>query len=121
MIQKYSDVFEEPRHLPPSRKQDHIIELFPNTAAINVRHYRYPYFQKAEIEKIIQELLANGVIRPSVSHFSCPVLLLKKKDGTWRLWIDYRALNATTVKDKYPIPVVDELIDEVHGAVVFTN
>lgn len=121
LIRKYATVFETPKHLPPSRLQDHRIELLPNTPAVNVRPYRYPYFQKTEIEKIIQELLNNGVIRPSVSPFSSPVLLVKKKDGTWRLCVDYRALNAVTVKDKYPIPVVDELIDEIHGAVVFTK
>ncbi|XP_050387541.1 uncharacterized protein LOC126803864 [Argentina anserina] len=121
LIHKYSDVFETPTQLPPPRPRDHKIKLLPNTCPINVRPYRYPQFQKNEIEKIIQELLTNGVIRPSVSPYSSPVILVKKKDGSWRLCIDYRALNAATVKDKYPIPVVDELIDEVHGATLFTK
>ncbi|XP_024196009.1 uncharacterized protein LOC112199191 [Rosa chinensis] len=121
LINKYEELFTTPTTLPPSRKQDHKIELFPNTPPVSVRPYRYPHFQKAEIEKIVQELLANGVIRPSVSPFSSPVLLVKKKDGTWRMCVDYRSLNTATVKDKYPILVVDELLDEVHGSTIFTK
>lgn len=121
VITKYAELFLPPTALPPVRDHDHRIELLPNTTPISVRPYRYPHFQKAEIEKIVQELLENGVIKPSVSPYSSPVLLVKKKDGTWRMCIDYRALNAVTVKDKYPIPIVDELLDEIHGAVVFTK
>lgn len=121
LIHKYAEVFEVPKSLPPSREQDHRIELLPNAAPVSVRPYKYPYFQKTEIEKIVQELLDNGVIRPSVSPFSSPVILVKKKDGTWRMCVDYRALNTVTVKDKYPIPVVDELLDEIHGSTVFTK
>ncbi|PRQ55170.1 putative nucleotidyltransferase, Ribonuclease H [Rosa chinensis] len=121
LVHKFADLFITPTSFPPVRKQDHKIELLPNTPPVSVRPYRYPHFQKAEIEKIVRELLDNGVIKPSVSPFSSPVLLVKKKDGTWRMCVDYRSLNAATVKDKYPIPIMDELLDEVHGSVIFTK
>lgn len=80
-----------------------------------MRPYRYPHIEKTEIEKIIREMSNSGTFRPSVSLFAFPVLLIRNKDGSWRLCVDYRKLNRITVKNKYYIPVIDDLLNELHG------
>jgi hypothetical protein len=88
---------------------------------VNTRPYRLSHIQKDTMEALILQLLKKQVIRPSVSPYSSPTILVKKKDGTWRLCIDYRKLNKLTIKNKFPIPVIEDLLDELHGAKVFSK
>lgn len=115
-------MFQEPKDLPPRRGVfDHKIPLQVGEGPVNIRPYRYPLKQRDIIEQLVQEMLERGVIQDSSSPFASSVVLVGKKDGTWRLCIDYRELNRKTVKDKFPIPVIDELIDELSGAKVFSK
>lgn len=113
--------FQEPTSLPPHRDFDHNIPLIPGARPVNKKPYRYSPQQKDEIEKQVVQMLNQGIIQSSSSPFASPVLLVKKKDGSWRFCIDYRGLNDITEKNKYPMPVVDELLDELAGAKWFTK
>lgn len=121
LLSKYKDLFQKPTQLPPPRDTNHKIHLLPNSNPVNVHPYRYPHSQKCEIEKQVNEMLSSGMIQLSRIPFSSPVLLVKKKDGSWRFCVDYRALNSITIKDRFPMPTIDELLDELGNASWFSK
>ncbi|GJT89634.1 reverse transcriptase [Tanacetum coccineum] len=121
VLKDFESVFDVPKELPPKRTHDHRISLMSNTPPVNIRPYKHPPSQKDAIELMVKELLDSGVIRNSQSPFSSPIVMVKKKDGTWRMCLDYRQLNKATVKDKIPIPIVEELIDELSGSKFFSK
>jgi hypothetical protein len=104
VVCEYPDVFpEELPGMPPDRDVEFVIELQPGTAPISKRPYRMPPKELAELKNQLQELLDKGYIFPTSSPWGCLALFVKKKDGSFRLWVDYRPLNAVTVKNKYPL------------------
>jgi hypothetical protein len=121
LLESYQDVFQEPKGLPPLRDHDHRIPLKAGSEAVNLRPYKYSGLQKDSLERMVKEMLDTGIIRTSNSSFASPMILVKKKDSTWRLYVDYRALNKLTIKDKYPIPMIEELLKELVGATIFSK
>lgn len=89
--------------------------LKEGTDPVNVRPNIYPYVMKEDIENQGAEMLKTWIIRPSTSPYSSPVILVKKKDDNWHFCINYKALNCTTIPDKFPMPVIEELLDELRG------
>jgi hypothetical protein len=114
-------VFEEPTALPPHREYDHTVPLLPNVVPINVGPYRYSPLHKDETERQVKQLLQTRLISPSTSPFASPILLVQKKDDTWRFCVDYRKLNSITIKNKFPIPLIEEILDELHGSKFFSR
>jgi hypothetical protein len=121
LLLQYKDVFKDPKTLPPVRVFDHVIPLIPSAIPVNSRPYRYSPFHKTEIEHQVEELMTSDLIEPSVSPFASSVLLVQKKDGSQRFYVDYLKLNDLTVKNRFPMPVVDEILDELHGTKYFTS
>eukprot|EP00253_Pinus_taeda_P013469 PITA_13469 len=112
---------EEIPGLPPRRNIDFTIKLVPGAAPVSRAPYRMSVPELTELKIQLQELLDKDYIRPSVSPWGAPVLFVKKKDGTLQMCIDYRQLNKLTIKNKYPLPRIDELFDQVKGATVFSK
>lgn len=122
LLTQFADIFEEPTSLPPFRAHhNHKIPLLEGSNPINQRPYRYALYQKNEIDKMVKELLLAGTIQHSSSPYASPVVLVKKKDGSWRLCVDYRGLNAMTVKDRFPIPLIEDLMDELGGSMIYSK
>lgn len=121
LLDEFDNIFVEPCGLPPSRVHDHRIHLLPAIEPVAIRPYRYAQHQKDELERQCDDMIGQGIIRRSSSTFFAPVLLVKKQERSWRFCMDYRALNAKAVKDKFPIPVVEELLDELQGSKFFTK
>jgi hypothetical protein len=122
IVSEFPDVFpEELPGMPLERKVEFAIELIPGTAPISNRAYRVSKPELVELKKQIDELLEKGYIRPSTLSWAAPVLFMEKKDGTKRMCIDYRSLNEVTVKNKYPLPRIEDLFDQLRGASVFSK
>jgi hypothetical protein len=120
MIQEYPDVFpEELSSMPLDHDIEFLIELLPGTSPFSKRPYRMPANELVELKKQIAELQAKGFIHPSSSPWGAPMLFVKKKDGTQWMCVDYQSLNEVTIKNKYPLPRIKDLFDQVKGASVF--
>jgi hypothetical protein len=122
ILREYQDVFpEEISGLPPRRDIDFSIELAPGALSVSRTPYQMSMPELVELKLQLKEMMDKGYIRPSVSPWGAPVLFVKKKDGTLRLCIDYRQLNKVTIKNKYPLPRIDDLFDQLGGASVFSK
>jgi hypothetical protein len=120
VVCEFSDVFpEDLPGLPPERDVEFVIELKPGTAPISRRSYRMHPYELAELKTQLQDLLEKGFIRTSSSPWGCPAIFVKKKDQTLWMCVDYRPLNEVTIKNKYPLPRIDILFDQLTGARVF--
>ncbi|XP_012567838.1 uncharacterized protein, partial [Cicer arietinum] len=122
IVCKFPEVFpEDVTSLPPEREIEFSIDLVPGTGPISMAPYRMSPLELSELKKQLEELLDKQFIRPSVSPWGAPVLLVKKKDGSMRLCVDYRRLNKVTIKNKYPLPRIDDLMDQLRGSCVFSK
>jgi hypothetical protein len=122
IVCEYPDVFpEELPGMPPDRDIEFYIKLLPGTAPISKRPYRMDVKDLVELKKQIEELLEKGFIRPSSSPWGALVLFVSKKDGSRRMCVDYRSLNEVTIKNKYPLPRIEDLFDQMKGAKIFSK
>ena len=121
IIAQYADVIQEPGGLPPEREVEHTIELTPGSRPPPLRCYRHSNKENDELERVIEAYLEHGWIRHSKSPYGSPVLFVRKKDGTLRMCVDYRGLNKITVRNSYPLPLMEELLDRLHGARYFSK
>jgi hypothetical protein len=122
VVCEFLDVFpEELTELPPDRDVEFVIELMPGAGPITKSPYRMSPDELDELKKQLKKLLEQGFVRPSASPWGSPVLFVEKKDGTKRMCIDYRTLNSMTIKNKYPLPRIDDLLDRFKKAKFFSK
>src|SRR4030067_2552849 len=122
VVNEFLDVFpDDVADLPPEREVDFSIDLVPGTSPVSMVPYRMSTTELSELKKQLEELLEKKFIRPRISPWGAPVLLVKTEDGSMRLCVDYRQLNKVTVKNKYPLPRIDDLMDQLGGACVFSK
>jgi hypothetical protein len=122
VVRDFPDVFpEELLGMPPDREVEFVIDLLPGTAPISKRPYMMYVEELKELKKQLTELQEVGYIRPSSSPWGALVLCVQKKDGSQRMCVDYRSLNDVTVKNKYPLPRIEDLFDQMRGARVFSK
>ena len=123
VLQEFGDVFPEevPSGLPPLRGIEHQIDLILGATLPNRAPYRTNPDETKEIQRQVQELLDKGYVRVSLSPCAVPVILVPKKDGTWRMCVDCRAINNITIRYRHPIPRLDDMLDELSGAVIFSK
>jgi hypothetical protein len=122
VTQDFQDVFpDEIPGLPPIRDNEFFIDLHPGTGPISIAPYRMTPKELQDLKEQLEDLLRKGFIRPSVSPWGTPVLLVKKNDGRSRLCVDYRQLNKATIKNRYLLPRIDDLMDQLKGASVFSK
>lgn len=121
VVSKHGEMFQEPKGLPPKRGIQHEIQLQQDVPLPNIGMYRMSIMESLEIKKKIQELLSKGIIRPSTSPCSSPIVLVPKKDGTWHMCVDFCALNKIMVKNHYPLPRIDDLLYQLRYAKYFTK
>ncbi|MCO5564643.1 hypothetical protein L7F22_018309 [Adiantum nelumboides] len=123
-LNQFQDVFIDdiPGELPPKRgDDDHAIELIPGSSPPNKPPYRVSQAQQEEIMRQVNELVEKGMVKPSSSPFCSPVLLVHKKDGTYCMCVDYRALNKITIKNRFPVPCIEDLFDKLQGSTYFSR
>jgi hypothetical protein len=121
VLEYFEYVFKEVTRLPPKRDIDFSINLMPGVAPVSNSPYRMSTLELKELQMQLEEILKKWYIHPSVSSWGSPVLFVKKKDGTLRLCIDFRQLNKVTIKNKYPLPRIDDVFDQLKDARIFSK